>query len=168
MGAGRKVGTHSAIEKYGCKMDRSPQKQPAKDRILLAIPVIGMIVGLAILAWPIVTDWLTTYQTDQIVQSITSTSSGELTAEQEESYEQAVLYNENLAGQLTEEQPLPYEQQLATDDTGAMAWIEIPKISVKLPIYHGTYPGDIAPCRRPFDAHSTVGTFRHADSKNVR
>lgn len=144
MGAGRKVGTHSAIEKYGCKMDRSPQKQPAKDRILLAIPVIGMIVGLAILAWPIVTDWLTTYQTDQIVQSITSTSSGELTAEQEESYEQAVLYNENLAGQLTEEQPLPYEQQLATDDTGAMAWIEIPKISVKLPIYHGTSDVDLA------------------------
>lgn len=126
------------------KMERSPRKQPAKTRILLAIPVIGMIVGLAILAWPIAADWLATYQTDQIVQSITSTSSGELTEEQEESYRQAVLYNESLSGQLTEEQPLPYEQQLATDDTSAMAWIEIPKISVKLPIYHGTSEDDLA------------------------
>ena len=51
---------------------------------------------------------------------------------------QAILYNERLSGTPTEEDPIPYESQLFYEREPMMSWIEIPRIHVKLPIYHGT------------------------------
>lgn len=51
--------------------------------------------------------------------------------------EKAVLYNENLY--LTDEfESETYEKQLNIVGNGVMGSIEIPKINLKLPIYHGT------------------------------
>lgn len=51
--------------------------------------------------------------------------------------EEAYLYNESLylTGKAEEEE---YEKQLNVFDNGIMGSIEIPKINLKLPIYHGT------------------------------
>ncbi len=57
--------------------------------------------------------------------------------------ERAAEYNRKLSrsgimGELTQEQEAEYEQLLNTDGTGIMGYLEIPAISVNLPIYHGT------------------------------
>ena len=51
--------------------------------------------------------------------------------------EEAYLYNESLylTGKAEEEE---YEKQLNVFDNGIMGSIEIPKINLKLPVYHGT------------------------------
>ena len=51
---------------------------------------------------------------------------------------QALAFNARLAGHESEEPVLPYEEQLLFDREPMMSYIEIPKIDVRLPIYHGT------------------------------
>ena len=70
-------------------------------------------------------------------------------SQHQEMLEQAQHYNEYLAGsqeKLTdpfqmkkgEANDLMYDQLLSTGGSDVMAYIEIPKINVVLPIYHGT------------------------------
>ena len=51
---------------------------------------------------------------------------------------QALAFNARLAGRESEAAILPYEEQLLFDREPMMSYIEIPKINVRLPIYHGT------------------------------
>ena len=53
------------------------------------------------------------------------------------SLDQAKRYNERLAGDDPSGAVLPYEKQLLYKKDPMISFIEIPKISVKLPIYHG-------------------------------
>ena len=51
-------------------------------------------------------------------------------------YEKAKIYNENLKGENKENDK--YEEILNLSGNGIMSYIEIPKVSIYLPIYHGT------------------------------
>lgn len=55
--------------------------------------------------------------------------------ETEETLKKAEIYNEKIASGLF---PDDYKEQLNLADTGIMGSIEIPKIKVNMPIYHGT------------------------------
>ena len=134
-------GLHSFLDKEVAMADKD-SRPSAGSRLLLAIPVIGLIIGLSILAYPIAADWITTWQADHVVQTITSEAGDTLTDEQAAALDQADLYNQELAGKPTDEDVLPYDQQLNLDSSGVMCTISIPKINVNLPVYHGT--GDSA------------------------
>ena len=53
-------------------------------------------------------------------------------------YEKAKIYNDILSGEITGKQCEEYENILNLTGDGVMAYLEIPKISVYFPIYHGT------------------------------
>lgn len=50
----------------------------------------------------------------------------------------ANAYNDMLAGHPHAEATLPYEEQLNQSRDGSMCWIEIPRIGVKEPVFHGS------------------------------
>ena len=114
-----------------------------KARIMLAAVVCALLaVGLAL--YPLVGNWLA-----QRNRSLVQTAYTESVAEAEDERLRDMLaaaegYNETLArGTAFTAEALAaaeqgYAELLALDDSGVMGYIEIPKIGVYLPIYHGT------------------------------
>ncbi len=58
-------------------------------------------------------------------------------AEKDKVLDEAHKYNNNLFG-YSHDVTLDYNNQLAFNNSGIMSYIEIPKISIKMPVYHGT------------------------------
>ncbi len=117
------------------------------DIILLIISLILMIGGICVFLYPTVSNYLAEKnhieairEYDEVVSNIDeNTIAGEL--------EKAQIYNENLSGDPVHDPfvegsgyavPDNYIDVLNISGNGIMAYIEIPKISVYLPIYHGT------------------------------
>lgn len=55
-----------------------------------------------------------------------------------EEYKKAEKYNQMINGELLNNEELDYNNILNISKNGIMSYINIPKISVNLPIYHGT------------------------------
>lgn len=105
--------------------------------------VLIFMVGLSLLLYPTFSDyWNSLHQTRAV------TAYSEAVAKLDETDYEALLsaadsYNRRLAltgthWTLTEEELKEYNQMLFTSGDGVMGYVSIPKISVTLPIYHGT------------------------------
>lgn len=123
------------------------QKKQKKEYKLLILAVLFIVGGALIFAYPDISNFfaqknqieaIRTY--DEAVNSLTE----ERVADE---MERARIYNENLAGDPVHDPfvtgsgyalPTNYISVLNLSDDGVMASIEIPKIKVNLPIYHGT------------------------------
>lgn len=106
------------------------------SRIWGAIPLVGMAIGLAMLLYPLVSDWVTTYRDRQAVSQMESTYSEKDNPEAQRELRQADLYNAQLAGEEVSETVLPYDQQLSLTHP-YMSYVECPKINLQMPVYHG-------------------------------
>ncbi len=110
-------------------------------RVLRLLPYVGVVVGLVIMAYPAIVDRIDAWHAREEISTMSSTA-GALTAEEKgRLLEQAQRYNAWLAGGSSADDAaglVPYEQQLRTESASMMAWLEVPSISMKLPIYHGT------------------------------
>lgn len=115
-------------------------------RKCLALGVI--LFGVVLTGYP----WLSNYLYEQHVDTEAGAYQAEVekvdSSEQEAMWREAQDYNERLAagwiqppgsstGRRNQER-MEYESLLAVDDLGTMGFLEIPKISVCLPIFHGT------------------------------
>lgn len=104
-----------------------------------------MLVGLALLAYPSFSDYWNSFHQSRAIMSYAETVAKMDTAEYERVIENARAYNERLAEtgiawdlRVLEERREEYQSELNMDGTGIMGYINIPKIDVQLPIYHGT------------------------------
>ena len=112
----------------------------------LVLPAAMIMTGLLILFSSVIIDWFETWQAQQSIQRVSSEIASIDPARKQELLEQAEIYNELLTGdtvrysKLEKEgrELLPYEEQLLYAPGMPMAWVDIPKISTKIPIYHGT------------------------------
>ena len=114
-----------------------------KGKIYTAIVVLLLVAGLAVMLYPTVSDaWNARLQADAIreyadgVQALEDSQYGELLA-------QAQVYNADLAElagtyALSPEMQRRYATVLSTGDSEILAYVEIPSISVMLPIARGT------------------------------
>ncbi len=118
------------------------------------LPIIFMVVifliGLGIMLYPVISNFYIEHKQSTVINNyekvIENTSNEELKAE----IERAQKYNELLTGNVIITDPFDLEaQKKLKEDTdyfniinlagdGIMGYISIPKINVKLPIYHGT------------------------------
>lgn len=101
------------------------------------------LVGAGIFFYPSFSNWWNTFHQTravldyaQSVSQLDDTQYAQLIAD-------ASSYNERLAQtgnlwRMTDEQEAEYDSLLDIDGTGVMGYIQIPKINVQLPIYHGT------------------------------
>lgn len=163
-----RVGTHAAH--MGCAEVERDMSAPGVTHATKPpiLPILGLLVGLAILGAPILTDLYARWANTRAISSMTSVSDDLNSPARLSCLAHAYQYNASLAGipyqgmketataelaadaeargEVTEvpdvgsepSEQLDYEQQLSCGQDAAMAWVEISKIGVELPIYHGT------------------------------
>ncbi len=111
------------------------------DRANLLLTIILMI-GVCLIAYPSVSDWWNSFHQTRAIAKYSKKVANMDRQEFDRMIEEAEAYNAKLVGQrhrfvLTDEQREEYNSVLNVDGTGIMAYIDIPKIDVSLPIYHG-------------------------------
>ena len=122
-------------------------KRIKKNRFTILVPIIIFVIGAGIFLYPAISNYITSIGHDQVIHSYAAKVS-ETTQEQIDAiWNEAIIYNDNLAGDPLHDPfvagsgyviPDNYEEVLNPNGDGVMAYIEIPKIDVYLPIYHGT------------------------------
>lgn len=115
-------------------------KKKRRRRLVDILPKLGLIISLCIFAYPVLMD---SYKQWLYSQTISEGMSYDWeSAEFQEILEQAHLYNQMISGTLPSDVDVdsiwPYEKQLNYGSGGMMAWVEIPDLRLKLPIYHGS------------------------------
>lgn len=107
---------------------------------------IVFFIGLSLWLYPRFADWWNSFHQSKAVSSYTEQVSGMSEEEYDALWSAAWDYNQSLLARpngyvLSQEQKENYAKLLDVTGTGIMGYIEIPGISVTLPIYHGTSEG---------------------------
>ncbi len=114
-----------------------------KKNLTNILLVVILLVGAAILLYPSASDYWNSFHQSRAIASYSESVNNLSEAEYERIWQAAVEHNRRMAGRqvpfsLTEEEWAQYESLLNFSGNGIMGYIEIPKIEVTLPIYHGT------------------------------
>ena len=101
------------------------------------------IIGLSLLLYPSFADWWNSFTQSQAISTYSEAVANMDDAQYDEIWSAAWDYNQGLLDRpndflLSEEQQATYQALLDIGGNGIMGYIEIPKIDVVLPIYHGT------------------------------
>ena len=118
-------------------------KKGLKARVPEILLTLLLIVGIGIALYPWISDWWNSQHQTQAIASYTEAVHDNSSERNQELWDGAVAYNETLSAglgrfNLTDADRERYESTLDVTGTGIMAYVEIPKINVDLPIYHGT------------------------------
>ena len=121
-----------------------------KKLIQKTVPVIIMFLGLCMLGYPLISEYLFEHRVDSEIHTYSDSLNRYDLNDFKAMLDEAVAYNEALTeAQVTltdpfleeamdKENGLEYKDILSMGDTGVMAYIDIPAIDVYLPVYHGT------------------------------
>ena len=109
------------------------------------ILILIFLVGLSVMLYPTVSDYVNQRHQSRALASYDETVNEMSDADYTAYFEAADAYNQRLAATpnsfFTPEQVSGYDETLDVSGTGIMGYTTIPKISVELPIYHGTDEG---------------------------
>lgn len=113
-----------------------------KNLVNFIICLIGL-AGVGLLAYPTVADWWNSFHQSRAVASYAKAVAELDTETYNRLIEEAEKYNKELAQTgiqwtMSKAQMKEYEKLLNINDTGILGYIDIPKINIQLPIYHGT------------------------------
>lgn len=110
--------------------------------------IIIFIAGLGVMSYPLVSSVINNIDSRNHVEEYTKTTKQMSSNETLESFKQAQEYNNSLTNNVIITDPFDeeayqkiganYEEALNVDGNGLIGYIDIPKINVYLPIYHGT------------------------------
>ena len=114
-----------------------------KQRIMTVLLAVVFLVGLVILLYPTISHSVNSVKQNRVVTSYTRNVSQIDRSEYLEILEQAREYNKRLIKTperflMSAEQLEEYRKLLLTGRSDVMGILEIPSLSVRLPIYHGT------------------------------
>ncbi len=119
-------------------------KKKRSDILITIFLVVIMLIGVAVFFYPAFSNWWNARVQTQIIDNYNKAVGNLDNSEKEKLLEKAREYNsalDELADPLADyEKVSGYEDILDITGTGIMGYIEIPKINVYLPIYHGTSP----------------------------
>ena len=113
------------------------------------IPILIVLCGFALLSYPFISNYLFERSAGSTIESYKKQSKTYDQKQKEKALKKAKEYNQDLtrsAVQLTDPfkakksdgETMVYNNILNLDQSGVMGYLEIPCISVNLPIYHGT------------------------------
>lgn len=117
------------------------------EKLLLIISIIFIILGVGIFLYPSISNYLAEKNHIDIIRNYDNLIVKINEEKINEEKEKARIYNENLSGDPVHDPfvigsgyalPENYKEVLNVSDDGVMGYVEIPKISVYLSIYHGT------------------------------
>lgn len=114
-----------------------------RNNLTTVILVVALLAGLSLLLYPSFSDYWNSYHSSQAIADYSNAVKDMDNEKYEELLEQARDYNSALADgtqefYLTEQEKEYYNSVLDVSGNGIMGYIEIPKIGVYLPVYHGT------------------------------
>ena len=149
---GSAEGAESAKSESLKSVKSSEQSKKPKKKsnalldVLIAISAIFMIGAICLIAYPTFSDWWNRMHQSYAVASYVEQTEDLSGEEKQHMLDVAHVYNEALAANgdrwhLTDEQRQTYENTLDITGTGIMGYVTIPRIKVKLPVYHGTSEG---------------------------
>lgn len=134
------VDTTTAVQK---KKKKKQKKWP----IILGLVFI-ILIAIAFMAYPLVSNFLAERDKSLVISEYNAIAEQLEDAETEEMFRLAHKYNETLVPQVTEEETFTdealaaaaesYYDLLNINSLGMMGYVDIPKIDIYLPIYHGT------------------------------
>lgn len=113
------------------------------------IPILIILFGFALLSYPFISNYMFEKSAGSTIKSYEKQAKTYDQKQKEQAFRKAEEYNKDLiksAVQLTDPfkvkksngETLIYNNILNIDHSGVMGYLEIPSISVNLPIYHGT------------------------------
>ena len=111
------------------------------------ILIIVMLAGLSLLLYPSFSDYWNSFHQSRAIATYHEQVSALDTERYEEIRNKALDYNSRIAGDgirftLSDEEKTVYDSLLRIDSS-IMGYIDIPRISVSLPIYHGTEEAEL-------------------------
>lgn len=117
---------------------------PADSKKETALWVLMFIIGACLLLYPSISNYINSLRQTQAVMHYADEVARMTDEEHERCLQMARDFNQKMAKRKTqwdmlhEETSAEYESLLNFAGTGVMGYIDIPKINVQLPIYHGT------------------------------
>lgn len=101
------------------------------------------LVGAGLIAYPSFSNWWNSFHQSRAVASYMETVTNLSTEEYENMILRAEEYNARITESgirwnMTEEEEKEYNSELNISESGIMGYVDIPKVNIKLPIYHGT------------------------------
>ena len=112
-------------------------------QVVRVISTLLVIVGLAVLVGLNASDWYAQYLAARNISTFSAQFDDEDDPERLRCLEQAEVYNAKLAGKSPGDTVLPYDEQLTYRGEPMMGYVEIPRIALKLPVYHGTAEAEL-------------------------
>lgn len=120
-------------------------KKQKKKRISIfnTILVLIMLIGAGIIAYPTFSDWWNSFHQTRAIAGYVETVAQMDTKTFERIWNEAETYNATLLHRkdrfhMGEDDKKIYNSILNVTGTGIMGYIDIPKLDVSLPVYHGT------------------------------
>ena len=113
------------------------------------LSIIMFLLGICIFLYPTVSNYLAKQQYKRAISTYVNKNNEVTIDEKDEEFEKALKYNKSLIGEEVYDPFIPgtgyalpdnYNDVLNINGDGIMGYIEIPKISLKIPIYHGSSP----------------------------
>lgn len=121
-------------------------KKTKKNTITTIILIIVFVMGLFLVMYPTVSEWLNSWHQSRAIVSYEKQSMELYEKTYETMLEEAKNYNQTLVEDadrfhMTDDEREKYKEYLCVPNTDVMGYIEIEKINCRLPIYHGTGEG---------------------------
>ena len=119
------------------------KKKSVLSNFITVFIVIIMVAGIGLLLYPTISEKWNSHHQSRIIAGYTEQLASTDSNQTEEEWNSAVKYNEELPSKqnrykMSETETEEYNKLLDSTGTGVMGFITIPKIEVKLPIYHST------------------------------
>lgn len=114
-----------------------------KKKLTNIILVAVLLVGAGLLIYPSFSNYWNSFHQSRAISSYVESVNAMSDDEYEVLWEAARAFNRKLVGRppvsvLSDEERAEYYTLLSVDNSGVMGYINIPKLNVNLPIYHGT------------------------------
>lgn len=126
----------------------APAAADALSRVLSAFFAVVLAVGVCLVAYPTVSDWWNRMHQSRAVASYIEQTEDLSAVQRQTMLDAAQAYNRRLAQRdgrgrwtMTDAERAEYDSLLDVSGTGVMGYVTIPRIAVRLPIYHGTDEG---------------------------
>lgn len=124
----------------------SARRKKRGSRLINAVLILIFLAGIGLLAYPTFSDWWNDLHQSRAIAGYVEKVSDMSDKKSRAMWEAAQEYNERLLQKsgdrfvLTDEEKEAYNKVLDVTGTGIMGYVNIPRIAVSLPIYHGTDP----------------------------
>ena len=127
---------------YRLLTNELPGEEAKHNQFSNFLLALALIIGTFLLTYPSLADYWNRFHQSHAIMEYADQVANMSVDEYANLIHAAEEYNARLAEarprwDLTEEQMKEYEKQLAFNSSGNMGYINIPKIDIQLPIYHG-------------------------------